>query len=258
MDILYIIGEGCSQCNNNELRYSLRSIEKYGKGVDRVFVVGYCPEWLSDEVIKIPFKQPHAKKEQNEVEDQINLSRKHANIAASLLYAVDNSDIGDEFLVSMDDHFYIKNVDFDHYPFYCKICGDDNKFPTEGETQYRKLLAATRRECERDGLSAYYFCIHRNMHLSRKSINECRDILEADIKKPRPLETFGYLINYRYTKDKDFKIRFTHDCKLLGGCDWWMADPNKTEVISTADFKEGTGLDCLLNGLFINKSKYEG
>jgi len=54
MDIVYLMGEGYSKCNYNELRYSLRSIDKYGKNVDRVYVIGYCPEWLSDEIIKIP------------------------------------------------------------------------------------------------------------------------------------------------------------------------------------------------------------
>lgn len=44
MDILYIVGKGRSLCDNKELRYSLRSLAKYGKNIDRIFVAGYCPE----------------------------------------------------------------------------------------------------------------------------------------------------------------------------------------------------------------------
>ena len=49
MDILYCIGEG-SKWNNNELRYSLRSLEKFGKNVGNIYMVGYNPGFLSDEV----------------------------------------------------------------------------------------------------------------------------------------------------------------------------------------------------------------
>ena len=57
MDILYVIGKG-SEWNNNELRFSLRSIAKYGKNIDRVFIVGYKPDFVSDEVTFIPCDDP--------------------------------------------------------------------------------------------------------------------------------------------------------------------------------------------------------
>ena len=55
MDILYIVGN-FSKCDDWEFRFSLRSIDKYGKNIGRVFVCGYCPDWLSDNIIKIPYK----------------------------------------------------------------------------------------------------------------------------------------------------------------------------------------------------------
>ena len=84
MDILYIIGKNKSLCSNFELKCSLRSIAKYGKNIDRVFVAGYCPEWLSDEVIKIPYEQPYA-------DDNITTHEKHCNIAATILYAIEEA-----------------------------------------------------------------------------------------------------------------------------------------------------------------------
>lgn len=248
MDILYIIGKGFSNCDNLELRFSLRSIEKYGKNVGRVFVVGYCPEWLSDEVIKIPFEQPYEKKE-----DDYDIVRKHANLTASLLYAVDHSDIGDEFLVSMDDHFYIRNTDFDHYPFYCKA----SSIPQSIKTLYNKFLCYTRHQCEMEKISKYYCCPHRNMHMSRKTISDRREFLDDAVELLYPLEPFAYLLNYRYTHDKDFEFEVIKDIKIKNGSDWYKADPRNTECISTYDFSEGIGLETLLKGLYNKKSKYE-
>ena len=39
MDVVYILGKG-SVWKDNEIRYSLRSIEKHLTGFDRVFIVG--------------------------------------------------------------------------------------------------------------------------------------------------------------------------------------------------------------------------
>ena len=44
MDIVYILGNG-SKFNNEEIRYSLRSLEKF-VNFDRVFIVGECPKFL--------------------------------------------------------------------------------------------------------------------------------------------------------------------------------------------------------------------
>lgn len=257
MDILYIIGKGCSDCENRELRYSLCSIEKYGKNVGKVYVVGYCPDWLSDEVIKIPFEQPWQKKKDSEIDTMDNLAKKHANLTASVLYAVDNSDIGDEFLVSMDDHIYIRNVDFDNYPFYCTNTNGNLNLPKDSNRQWQKLLAATRKMLEQENLSIYRCVLHRNMHLSRKSIEECRTKLEDIVKNPIPFEPFAYLINYRYTKDKDFEFTSTNDLKISRVGEWYKVNPETTEVFSTYNFKKGSALDLLIKLLFKHKSKYE-
>lgn len=254
MDILYIIGEGCSLCNNNELRYSLRSIEKFGKNISRVFVAGYCPDWLSDEVVKLPCEQPYPKKPNEEPEGKDNLARKHANMLATLLYAVDHSDIGEEFLISMDDHIYIREIDFDNYPFYCK---GGRELPVKGRSAYHKFLAMTRKVLEEQGLSTWYSCLHRNTHLCRRDISECREYLDRVVSECIPLEYDCYLTNYRHTIHADFYFTPVADVKLRGGCDWWKAAPRNTEVFSTYDFEPGVGLDCLIGGMFDKKSKYE-
>ena len=53
MDILYLYKD--DGLNGESLRYSLRSIAQYGKNIDKVYICGDCPKWLSDEIIKIPY-----------------------------------------------------------------------------------------------------------------------------------------------------------------------------------------------------------
>ena len=95
MDILYIVGENTSHCNNFELRCSLRSIAQNGVNVGRVFVAGCCPEWLSSEVVRVPFVQPYPGTTDN--------TEKAINIIATILHTVDNTDIDSEFLNTFDD-----------------------------------------------------------------------------------------------------------------------------------------------------------
>lgn len=107
MDVLYILGKG-SKHNNEELRYSLRSLEYYCGGcLGKVYLVGECPDWVNKErVTYIPFADKY--------------DRKCKNIWAKILYAIDHSDLPDEFLISSDDIFHIKQQDLNHYPYYHK------------------------------------------------------------------------------------------------------------------------------------------
>ena len=254
MDILYIIGKGCSQCDDQELRYSLRSIDKFGKGVGRVFVAGHCPEWLSSNVTKVPFLQPYSN-----LQDIGNfmdrLACKHINIIETVLYAIDNTDIGDEFLVSMDDHFYVRNVDFDNYPFYLKG-KEGRELPKSSSSEYGKFMVKTREFLESKGLSTYYLVPHRNMHCSRKIINECRNTINTCIENKVPIEYLCYLLNYQYTK-YGFELIPTKDVKVKNGFEWYKLNPEYTEVFSTIDYTPYSRLDDMIGSLYKNKSKYE-
>lgn len=251
MDILYVYREGASTCNGCELKYSLRSIEQYGKNVGRVFVVGYCPEWLSSEVIKIPCEDYWQ-------EDNISQIKKNQNIARKILYTIEHSDIGEEFLVSMDDHFYVRKVDFDNYPYYIStnVCGGNLPKYKISKNQYQQFLCDCRKYLENKGLPTLYFTLHRNMHISRKAVEECKDIIQDCLNSSQPMELMVTLNNYRYSKGEIIPTP-TKDVKIYNGGNWWQTSPNETEVFSTGDFKEDSGLHILLKGMFNKKSKYE-
>lgn len=250
MDILYLLGKGCSKCDNNELRYSLRSIEKYGKNVDRVYVAGYCPDWLSDNVIKVPVNEPY--------KCARNITEKHLNMLYTIMYVVDNTDINDDFLISMDDHFYIKEVDFDNYPVYAKIVNNDTQLDTRKlpPNRYGILILDTKFLLKKYNLPTYFLTLHRNMHMYRDTINECRDKLEMILKKKYNCEPIAFILNYKYGQNP-FPFTPILDVKVSNEKQTHKIDASKTHVFSTYDFELNSTLDILIGKLFPNKSKYE-
>ena len=60
MDIVIPLGTG-SRWQNNELRFALRSIEKYLTGYDKIFIIGECPSYLQN-IIHIPCPPSPAKR----------------------------------------------------------------------------------------------------------------------------------------------------------------------------------------------------
>ena len=47
VDVLYVIGNG-SVADNNELRYSLRCLDRHGKNVGRVIISGDIPDFVAE------------------------------------------------------------------------------------------------------------------------------------------------------------------------------------------------------------------
>jgi hypothetical protein len=89
MDIVYICREG----DNEELRYSIRSIEQNFPG-QKIWVVGYKPEWYNGPFMSIP-----------------DTSTKFNNIRLALLEVCNTPEISDDFVFMNDDFFLVKPID---------------------------------------------------------------------------------------------------------------------------------------------------
>ncbi len=103
MDVVYPIAGGRhgkkvlgSKWGNNELRYSLRSLEQYFTSIARVFVVGHKPDWLTN-VIHLPAEDKHKR-------------NKDANLIDKVLLAC-NSGVSSTFLRLSDDQCLLKPWD---------------------------------------------------------------------------------------------------------------------------------------------------
>lgn len=259
MDILYLVGKK-STCNFEDLRYSLRSLESYGRNLDRVFICGHCPDWVSSNVIKIEVP----------VKDSLNNNDKNKNIYKDLLYAVEHTDIGvnhkGEFLLSMDDHFLCREVDLNNYPIYIKDyikrkCR--HMLPLEFEPgfpcpEYQNLLVSTANFLKNKGLTYVNFTLHRNMHMNRYLLlKEMKDI-NSEIFSNNDIfvEGAAVALNWRYSKHpfdciitKDIKsnnvYRLTQYIKLGGHC------------FSTDDFELNSPIHKFLQRIYPKVSIYE-
>jgi hypothetical protein len=94
-----------STVNNLELRYCLRSIEKHLSGVDEIFIIGYCPDWVQN-VIHIPAD-----------EDPRNRFRDR-NIMNKMVMACKDERVSDNFLMVHDDHFLLADYEAGAFPYY--------------------------------------------------------------------------------------------------------------------------------------------
>lgn len=101
-DVLYILGRG-SKHDDLELRLSLRCLEKNSKNIDKVFIVGNCPEWVQN-VVHIPAEDTY-QREQNHFQ--------------KVFRAIEGG-ISDNFLLMNDDFFMLKSFDVRKYPYYVR------------------------------------------------------------------------------------------------------------------------------------------
>lgn len=79
---------------NHDLRYCLRSLEKYGRNYNNVFVVGHCPKWLKN-VIHIPTEQ---------------VSDKHISVRENIIKICDCDCISQDFILFNDDFILTQEV----------------------------------------------------------------------------------------------------------------------------------------------------
>jgi len=108
MDIVYILGRG-SIANNLELRYSMRSLERYCQDLGKIYIVGEQPEFISDDahiVAEDSFKKPWQ------------------NALYKIREACKDERISDEFLLMNDDFFAFGEFASSELPFYFNRRGD--------------------------------------------------------------------------------------------------------------------------------------
>ena len=195
MNVLYVVGTG-SKWGDNELRYSLRSICKNAYGLNNVYIVGNVPPFVSPAVNAL------------RCDDKCDIPAK--NILAKIRAAVKTfADLGEEFLVSSDDHFYIKPVDFDAYPIHKR-----GNLPVERQGgSYKNMLADTRRLLKALRLPATDYCQHANSLVNRtvfRMLDAAWDLAETMEYGVEPLcvvqNAMAEWAGYQSVERKDCKV----------------------------------------------------
>lgn len=94
-DIVIPLGKGGHKFGDIELKYALRSIEKYLAGYRNIFIIGERPEWINTgHVYCIPARDTPL--------------RKQFSLMSKLLMACMNERISQDFIYFHDDHYLLK------------------------------------------------------------------------------------------------------------------------------------------------------
>ncbi len=101
MDALYILGTG-SLADNNEIRYSLRSLDTFMLDLRFVHISGELPDFVQG-IIHTPSKDRYKKPWQN--------------MLHKVRAACEREDLTDEFLLMNDDFFLLEHFTGADYPF---------------------------------------------------------------------------------------------------------------------------------------------
>lgn len=172
VDVLYIVGKGFSDWRNNELRYSLRSLAKYGKNIRRVCIAGFIPYWVNTEVVHaIPVKD--------------ETHNKHYNILHAIEEAVARDRMSERFLYSSDDHFYTQPTDFETYPVYWRGIELPDTMP-ENPRWYDVTLKSTHDCLAAMGLPTRFYAWHGNTWFNARLFEQQRMVLLRRLAQTMP------------------------------------------------------------------------
>lgn len=127
IDLLYPLNKS-SRWQDNELRFSLRSVEKHLTNVRNVYVVGECPNFLRD-VIHVTFGDGYQNKERN--------------IYEKVLHACQLPGLSENFLFMNDDHFLLHDFDAVNFPTFHKADLSVAAQSMPEHSYYRKSLLRT-------------------------------------------------------------------------------------------------------------------
>lgn len=143
IDVVYTVGKG-SKWDDNELRFSLRALERNARGIGRVIIVGRRPYWCTAE--HIPAEDIYPKD-------------KDANMIHKVRVAIRNG-VSERFIYAHDDQYLLRPVDLVELPAWHK--GDLSECNST-DVRYRRRVRNTRRILEESGYSTHNYDVHAPM-----------------------------------------------------------------------------------------------
>jgi hypothetical protein len=235
-DIVYILGRG-SIFDNLELRYSLRSVQKFINGFSTVYVVGECPDWLTG-AVHLPYPDRWKCKERN-IKEKIEL-------------ACHIPQVSEKFLHIHDDHFCLQPFHAEQVPYYAGSTLDEIARLIKPANNYRLSVINTFSELHKRGLKAYNFDVHTPIVYDKRLFLEAMSAYNW----ARP---GGYVVKSLYANHarlepvalSDVKIRHSQPLAAvvaqLSGRTWWSVGNS-----GLTDKVRG-----LLQELYPEKSRFE-
>jgi hypothetical protein len=177
IDILIPLGPG-SRYKNIEVRYAIRSIEKYATGWRRIYIVGTIPEFLqeTDRVKLIPRGEYK--------------HNKGTRISRKVLWVFERLPVTERVAFWNDDYLLISAVDVRTIPAYYR--GTLKRDPTRGG--WYRTLNGTAEALAEANLPTRHYDIHVPMILEREKFKSLGDWWRRSRKAP----AMGYVMKSIY------------------------------------------------------------
>lgn len=179
MDIIIPLGRD-SRWNDNELRYALRSIEKYLSGYGRIWIIGKRRGWLND------LSSKYAGFIKNEPRllaplpsqtvygvwfiDAEEKTLKTRSIFEKILKAAKDERVSDPFVMWHDDHFLLKPLNVNEIAYWKWRTLD--KLALHANGTYKKIINTTIAYFNRIGISINHFDLHYPIIFEKEKIIE--------------------------------------------------------------------------------------
>lgn len=241
MDIVYCLSNG-SLWDNNELRLSLRSLEKNVEGIGNVYVIGEKPKWIKN-VIHIPFKDEP-------------IYSPDGNIIRKILRACQEKKLSDNFLFGSDDQLITKKCKVSDLKAYHDGDIRDKKPEWLNANQvWRKRFKRTYERLLKENKPTYSYDSHIITPYNKQRFIEVMSMY------PEVFDRQGYTINTIFLNNCDIEREHIENRKMT--C--YRKDSLKRIIerftdkmyIGYNDNGLNVDLKCFLMMLFPTMSKYE-
>lgn len=230
MDYVYI----CRNGDNEELRYSIRSVVANGKP-DNIWVVGGKPDWYRGNFIEV-------------IQDK----DKYQNARNNMKTIAHSKDISEHFVLMNDDFFIINPINYVETFHGGSLSDKIGIFELHSNSSpYTKLLLKTEQVLNRWGISdPLDYAIHVPMVMEK---NKLKDIMNTRIEGISIRTLYGNKFDIGGQLIKDVKIHNNRAIRL----DSYNFNNTDFPYISTNDDTFEKLYNSLLKKMFQEKTKYE-
>jgi hypothetical protein len=224
MDCVYI----CRPGDNEELRYSIRSVVK-NLPHDKLWLVGYKPSWYVGNFISVP-----------------NTTTKFENIRLAIKAAAEHNEISDDFILMNDDFFVIKPANPDVVLHGGLLTDKISRYRSMlGSGRYITLLENTHKFLIKSGIkNPIDYDIHTPMVFNKSNL------LQIINRRHFPRSLYGNMFNVGGNLTKDVKVY--PDNSLLK-----YEINSDSPYISTQDDSFEDLYSNVLKDMFASPSNYE-
>lgn len=237
-DVVYIYSHEASWWRGRELLFSLRSLEKYGTGYNKVWLIGDKPAYLNDKINHIEM-------------DDDSTHPKERKLFEKLLRACNTNEITKDFVFFNDDFFLTKEIDFSNLPECYSSKNIKDIIRGRKKNAYTYAITNTYNVLIEKKAETKYFDIHYPMIYNKAKFQ--RTVGKCDWETAKA----GYVIKSLYAnlnkipgrRRKDNKIYNEKNIKTI------LAIVESTDLFSTDEITHA--MVKVLNRLYSDKSSYE-